>query len=391
VRARATCALAVGCLATLTCMPGKTATQLLTPQGAFQMFESEWGLAHGPLSASPEYQQPHALPDCAASPYRPGLRCQASSRCVIPGLDISIGCLHEVQLCSAVSFGCDWQNLRGGAWRNSRQWATHFQVPVSGLVPPSVLPASLAPGGQHEPRYILVPVETAVQGRDRLIAWRAAVHSGQPICVQGRCWAFRVMTDDERRPPDGREVIAACPVVSVRGTAVPVDWCTVVAVAMTDTVLVRAVVGSVLVRYVAGRPDLKIKLRGTTSALAGFAEVIGTALRSPPMNLAVQSATTEGGSISVYGIANYRPSPFLPGWREILTVHIQGLGGGPLGQDSDYTVLVSITAYINKQATRRSQDYRLPEQSQQDLYNERIGAALVRQLKGLVATIEPLR
>jgi hypothetical protein len=248
----------------------------------------------------------------------------------------------------------------------------------------------LPPNGQQEPEYILVPIEEALQGRDRLTAWKEAIDNGQPICRRGQCWAFRTMTSDDR-PSDGRDVIAACPVVRVHSIAVPVDMCMVVAIVSADQVFVRAVVGSGMHQYSAGRPDLTIRLRQAPSR-AGFVEVIGAALRSPPMNLAVEHATTVGQSISVYGVANYRSSPFLKGWREILTVHVQGLGGGLPGQgEMDYSVVVSITAYISKQATRRSQDYRLPEPEQQDVYKANIGSALARQLGSLVTAMEPIR
>jgi len=244
--------------------------------------------------------------------------------------------------------------------------------------------------GQYEPDYILVPADAAMQSHERLAAWRTAVGSGQPICKEGKCWSFRAVTSADR-PTIRHEVIAACPVTRVQHIAVPSGRCMVVAVATADMLLVRAVVGVEHVSYSAGRPDLEIRIRRPDSANSNFAEVVGRALRSPPLNLAVEHATTSGGSISVYGIANYRPSPFLPGWREIITVHLQGLRGA-LGQgDADYAVVVTITAYISKQATRRSQDYRLPEESQQALYNAQIGSALARQLGGMVTAMQPLR
>ncbi len=375
----------IGTLLMLASMSGLASTQVLTPQGAFQLSDHEWDLLDDPLSAVRVHQR-HletvmALPHCATlkRPYGWDQRCWAPSRCEIPDTGVSIGCLGTYEPHRGL----------GRAIAAGVPLGTFFQMPAAPLVPPTVLPAQLTSNGQHEPDYILVPIEAALQGSDRLTVWKEAIASGQPICLRGQCWAFRTMSSDDMSR-DGRDVIAACPVVAVRDVAVPVDGCMVVAVVSADQVLVRAVVGSSLVLYSAGRPDLEIRLRLTPSTTR-FAEVIGKALRSPPMNLAVEHARTAGRSISLYGVANYRSSPFLEGWREILTVHIQGLSGDLPGEELTYSVVVSITAYISKQATLRSQDYRLPEPAQQDVYNAKIRAALARQLGSLVTAMEPVR
>lgn len=379
-------AKAIGTVLMFSSLSCLASTQVLTPHGSLQMHEREWSLVDDPLlefrAHQHHLQTARALPDCATlkPPYGWDQRCQVPSRCEIPGSGVSIGCLQLYEP----------RRGPGRGFRASAALASYFQMPDAPLVPPVVLPARLAPNGQHHPDYILVPIEAALQGPDRLMAWKEAIDSGEPICRLGQCWAFRTMTSKDR-PPDGRDVITACPVVRVGSIAVPVDRCTVTAVIGADQILVRAVVGSSLLFYSAGRPDLQIRLRQAPST-AGFAEVIGAALRSPPLDLAVEHAATAGRSISVYGVANYRPSPFLKGWREILTVHVQGLGGALPGQgELDYSVVVSITAYISKQATRRSQDYRLPEPAQQDVYNARIGSALARQLGSLVTAMEPVR
>jgi hypothetical protein len=226
--------------------------------------------------------------------------------------------------------------------------------------------------GQYKPNYILVPAEAAMQGLEHLAAWRIAIGSGQPICREGKCWSFGAVTSADR-PTIRHDVIAACPVTQVQNIAVPSGRCMVVAVATGDMLLVRAVVSMEHVSYSAGRPDLEIRIHRPDSANSNFAEVVSRALCSPLLNLAAEHATTSDGGISVYGIANYRTSPFLTGWRKIITVHLQGLRGALEQGDANYAVVVTITAYISKQATRRSQDYRLPEESQQALCNAQIG------------------
>ena len=87
-------ALAFSWMTLLGCMPVGASTQVLEPQGSFQMYDSEWALTNNPLSAYRAYQRQtkivEALPDCAALklPYNMETRCQVVSRCVIPGTSI---------------------------------------------------------------------------------------------------------------------------------------------------------------------------------------------------------------------------------------------------------------------------------------------------------------
>jgi hypothetical protein len=93
-------AKAIGTVLMLASMSGLASTQVLTPQGAFRMYDSEWYLVDNPLSkvrARQRYLETvRALPDCATlkPPYGRDQRCQAPSRCEIPGTGVSIGCLR---------------------------------------------------------------------------------------------------------------------------------------------------------------------------------------------------------------------------------------------------------------------------------------------------------
>jgi len=86
-------------------------------------------------------------------------------------------------------------------------------------------------------------------------------------------------------------------------------------------------------------------------------------------------------NLSVYGLAKYRASPFLKGWNEIVTIHVEG---GPPWAESDtnaYGLIVSTSIYLSKQKTRRAEDYRLPEPAQQETYKRALSEILRRDLK----------
>lgn len=343
----------------------------IEPQGSFQVEDSdkeelladidmyeEQGLSVGANDSN--------IPICVA-PYKLYEPCYRISECFIFGINAKRPCkkyLRPTRIQSAL--------LDPGS--------SSFIKPYTPSVPLQVLPPSLTGGsGQFLPDYRFIAESDAENGSEALRNWERAAQKRKPICFDGHCWIFR-KTTKLNLSANVNGVISACPVVMTKAALLPFGKCAIVSAFTKKRNYVRALLGYSYVQYSAGRPDIVISLGDSWPDVSVLKKSIEDGLRSPPLRLEISNQPSIGPNFSIYGAAKFRRSPALPGWFEIITVHVQGGPPYPSDNRSEHGIVVSTSVYISKQATRRAQDYRLPEDAQQRAYNTMLIKELTRVL-----------
>jgi len=93
------------------------------------------------------------------------------------------------------------------------------------------------------------------------------------------------------------------------------------------------------------------------------------ALTSPPLNLSTEIQSRG----DILGFCSYRASSILKGWREIVTIRLQGLDGEDdivVTNKAQTNIEVISTMYVNRQNTSQPNDWTLPSENQAALWVE---------------------
>lgn len=291
----------------------------------------------------------------------------------------------------------------------------------SPLVPPHVEPAETSGAhmnGHWVAKMELYPQFAVKNGEEILDAWNhSAAETRSPLCVQNDCWFFTkaekseiqaALLEDwkdsyysldfkkgyiESETLSISDIILGCPVAKFSEEYEQIGKCVVVSVRLNGMTYIGAVDGYRRIFYSAGLPDMFFKLKKGRADLAAVGDLIMQVLEREPFKLKVAKTvrvpvtSTAGApppsppsSVTIYGHAKFGVSKILPGWCEIVTV--QAHAGPAYGQseEGEYSLVIATTIYISKQKTKRPQDYRLPEDAQQERYLEVLAKMIAKSL-----------
>jgi hypothetical protein len=151
-------------------------------------------------------------------------------------------------------------------------------------------------------------------------------------------------------------------------------------------VWLSAITGSEYSQPSVGRPEFKYRLRSSppqyrAPSKTAISDELKKAFREPPYRFEVA-----GGEDFVTAVAEFRASPILTGWREIVTIEVllKDLNETPPGVALD----LKATIDVNRQNTPRMEDFHLPNDQQQQQYLSQvrgtIDAAIRRVCKSVV-------
>ena len=112
------------------------------------------------------------------------------------------------------------------------------------------------------------------------------------------------------------------------------------------------------------------------------------AFAGKPLSLETQVEDADTPLPVIVGTANYRASPILPNWREMVTVLAivaHGSDEEPSTHDQVFTIFIRASAalFVNKQNTSRPGDWHQPDPQQQEVYFSAIRESVRRQLESL--------
>lgn len=125
-----------------------------------------------------------------------------------------------------------------------------------------------------------------------------------------------------------------------------------------------------------GRRDFDLEIVGLGAELFPRLKTIAIdALSAQPLNLAAEIHA----SGDVLGVASYRRSDVLPGWREIVTIRLEFLERSP----NSSGIEVASTLYVSRQNTDRPYDWTLPSREQEALWIEAVRVNLRKGLSTL--------
>jgi hypothetical protein len=243
---------------------------------------------------------------------------------------------------------------------------------------PIALPSEDSKLRFHDTERVWTPLKDVSHGEAHLTAWTKLVASGSIFsCDQLACFTIiRAISET------GKErILAECSIANQALMGAPQD-CKPLVITFGGNSWMAATVGSRDEMASMGRPDFTLTIRHK-SPLSGstILRAIETALTGAPLLLSATRVET-----TLIGTAEYRSSPILPGWRELVTVRVDVTSSRHF---SDYTgVTISTTLYVNRQNTVQPADWHLPTPAQEQAYSRAILSDLKTPIQALCLSSE---
>ncbi len=261
---------------------------------------------------------------------------------------------------------------------------------------PFALPSQMPSGPEHVGQFSWAPVTEVRDGPKILAQWRELAKAGSFFdCKDYLCM---IVVHSLSADQDAQETLDECTIFRANGIVGAPRHCTQIAILTSDRAWIKVVTGYVSGAAEIGLPDTTLEIVGklpTTGeslfsgdhklpvSLTSVLTATAKALSLPPLRLITQ----HNGDTSVLGIASYRLSPILSGWRELLTVRVDvsDLSWEPIPAVG---VTISTTLYVNRQNTDRTEDWHLPAPSQEEAYLAAIRTNLKEPLESLCKRFE---
>jgi len=223
----------------------------------------------------------------------------------------------------------------------------------------------------------LVPVNEVLGGDSVLGGWWHKAHAGRSYGCEGdgEC---RVLV---HTPNKG---LAECRITKTSAGLGAPKYCRLVAVRENGAWYLNAIVNWDRRSPNLGRRDFDIAVEGRIQDRVGsIYKIMTLALASEPLYLSVEQQSNG----DVVGIASYRASTVLKGWREIVTIRLQ-VEAEVDKFARDHTskalrVYVISTLYVNRQNTDKPSDWSLPTRMQESLWMNAVRSNLKQALPRL--------
>jgi hypothetical protein len=236
---------------------------------------------------------------------------------------------------------------------------------------PTALPGTVPaiPGRGNTPVRHWAPIDQVRDGAKLFGEWEQSVNSGTVFDCNGKTCSMLVQVVVPDQKPDELSY-ANCRVIRIQDQLGAPESCEQVAVKLQNEVWLNAITGSEYTEHSIARPEFTLRLRSSppeyrAPSKSAIATELKRAFQEPPL-----SFRAEGGQDLVEAIAEFRASPILIGWREIVTIEVllRDLNETPAGVG----VVLNVTINVNRQNTPRPEDFHLPDAYQQQLYISRV-------------------
>lgn len=232
------------------------------------------------------------------------------------------------------------------------------------------------------------PISEILSGEEVLQSWRSYANSGQPFTCENQECEIVVNAPDKG--------LARCFILkTVTGELGTPSNCRFIAKQEDGTFFLRVIRDSGLVSADSGRRDFDIVVHGALAQKRSRLEpLLIKALQDNPLSLSVSHE--QNGDI--VGIASYRSSKVLVGWREIVTIRISfGFNDRDHGEiysshinrkrlpksPPTITIQAISTLYVNRQNTDNHSDWILPSKTQESQWQSALSGNIKTRLHGL--------
>jgi len=230
------------------------------------------------------------------------------------------------------------------------------------------------------------PVTETLRGEQTLRSWRQFAASGQLFeCTERGDCEIIVHT------PEG---LAYCSITKMRsGKLGAPKYCDPLVVKDNGVLFLSIIEGHLNLSPSEGRKDFDLIVYSQlTHQKSRIEKVLIQALASHPLSLSTELQP----SGDILGVASYRTSEVLKGWREIVTIRLQTsleapsqyrrrrpMTEPPVDVAQFIGVEVITTVYVNRQNSTRRADWSLPTEAQETLWSLALRANLKHSLESL--------